>query len=67
MKITKAVVLCRKFGTDVVILTTEYPCPFVEGALPTQPPLQITFDATADTGADYVRKHFDMEPEIILI
>lgn len=64
MKFLKAIVLLTN-GTDEVILSTDYPCSFCKEALPSQPNLQLSFHATKDTGAEYVRKNFDIEPEII--
>lgn len=51
--------------TDEVFLRTDFPCPFVPGAIPSQPPLDLHFKATYDTGVEYVRKNFGLEPEII--
>lgn len=64
MKINKALVLLSSV-CDKVILETELPCPYVQAFLPSQPPLSVSFDATYDTGIDYVRKHFGIEPEVI--
>lgn len=65
MKIISATVLLTRSGPDRVILETDFPCPFVPTFLPSQPPLDMSFDATCDTGVDYVRKNFNMEPTII--
>jgi len=64
MKFTKATVLLTS-GPDKVILETVLPCPFVPDYLPSQPPLSFTFDATYDTGAEYVKKWFSITPEVI--
>ncbi len=52
---------------DIVIfdIMPKYPCPFVPDLLPSQPPLQLEFRATADTGVDYCREHFGIEPKVI--
>lgn len=52
-------------GADKISLKTEFPCPFVSEYLPSQPPLSLDFEATQDTGADYVRNTFNIEPEIV--
>jgi len=52
-------------ATDKVYVRTELPCPFVKGAIPSQPPLDLMFDATYDTGVEYVKKVFGVEPEVI--
>lgn len=64
MKFTKATVLLTS-GPDKVILETGLPCPFVKEFMPSQQPLSFTFDATYDTGAEYVKDNFDIKPEII--
>jgi len=64
MKFTKATVLLST-AADKVFLETDLPCPYVQAFLPSQPPLTMNFDATYDTGIDYVRKHFNLEPKVI--
>jgi hypothetical protein len=64
MKITKAMVLLTS-GADKIMLETDYPCPFVKEFLPSQQPLSFTFDATYDTGAEYVKDNFGITPEVI--
>jgi hypothetical protein len=64
MKITKATVLLTR-GADLVVLKTELPCPFVKEYSPEQPPLDLQFSATINTGADYCRDVLGIEPEII--
>ena len=51
-------------GADIVYLETKFPCPFVKEALPSQPKLSIQFCATYDTGIDYVRNNFGIEPGV---
>lgn len=62
--ITSAIVLTGR-GPDKVSLTTQFPCPFIFAALPSQPALDFMFDATAGTGVEYVRRHFGIEPKVI--
>lgn len=50
---------------DKVYLETDLPCPFVKNFLPKQPPLTIQFDTTYDTGVQYVRDNFGLDPEVI--
>lgn len=64
IKILSARVLLTE-GCDHISLQTEYPCPYVLAFLPSQPPLALDFEATRDTGADYVREQFGIEPEIV--
>jgi hypothetical protein len=52
-------------ATDKVYVKTDLPCPFVKDAIPSQPPLDFYFDTTRDTGIEYVKKVFGIEPEII--
>ena len=51
-------------GTDKIYLRTVLPCPFVPEGLPSQPDLQLTFDATYGTGVAYCREHLGIEPEV---
>lgn len=60
----KAIVILSSM-CDKVYIKTELPCPFVKNFLPSQPPLDIHFDATYDTGVQYVRDNFGIEPEVI--
>lgn len=64
IEVIKAVVLLTN-GADKVVLKTNMPCPFVPGYLPEQPPLDLLFDATYDTGVRYCRDHLRLEPEVI--
>lgn len=59
INISRAVVILGS-GTDKVVLTTDLPLPAV-----TQEPLQLSFDAEYDTGVNYVKNTFDIEPEVI--
>ncbi len=60
MKITRAMVLIGQ-GSDRVFLTTDLPSSFTIYS----EPLVMQFEATAGTGAEYVRINFGIEPEII--
>jgi hypothetical protein len=53
-------------GTDKIFLKTDFPCPFVKEFMPAQYPLTIQFDATYDTGVEYVKKNFGIDPEVIV-
>lgn len=64
MNILNAKVLLTNM-TDEIYLFTNFPCPFVKESLQSQPNLTLKFQATYDTGAEYVRNQFDIEPEII--
>ena len=55
LKFTHASVILNS-GADLIILYTE---------LPVSEPLAVRFNAAYDKGADYVRKHFGIEPKII--
>lgn len=61
MNIMKATVILRN-TTDKIFLTTDLP-----SALPkvTQDNLCVSFEAEYDTGIEYVRKEFNIEPEVI--
>lgn len=63
LNILKATVLLTN-GTDRVGLLTDRPCPYVVEALPSQPPLEVQFDVTADKGVEYCR-NLGLEPEVI--
>ena len=65
LSIVKATVVLTD-ATDHVTLFTKSPCPFVATSGTIQP-LTLDFKATHDTGADYVRNVFGIEPEIINI
>lgn len=60
MVITKATVLVGQ-GPDRVFLTTDQPNPFIVY----NDPLSLTFEATANTGAKYVKDNFGIDAEII--
>ena len=60
MNVFKAQVVQGR-GCDKVLLITDLPNP----TYPYARTLAVKFDAAADTGPDYVRKHFGIEPEII--
>lgn len=64
MKFTKALVILSSVA-DKVMLETDLPCPYVVGFMPNQQPLTMSFDVTYDKGIEYVRGHFDLEPEVI--
>lgn len=64
LQIIKAAVLLS-VSTDKVILHTDLPCPFTKEYLPSQPKLSVSFEATYDTGIEYVRQNFSIEPEVI--
>ena len=52
-------------GGDRVFLKTKLPCPFSKEFLPSQPPLEVSFETTYNMGIEYVRKNFNVEPKII--
>ena len=61
---TKAMVILSS-ACDKAIIETELPCLYVAAFAPNQQPLSITFDATYDTGVQYVLDNFGLEPEIV--
>lgn len=65
MNILKAVVVLNTNVMDSVVLYTDMPCPMPPAALPSQEPLALLFHAPYDGGAEYVRKNFGIEPEIV--
>jgi hypothetical protein len=64
MNIKKVMVLLTD-ATDKVFIYTDMPCPYVIAFLPSQEPLILNFDCTADTGIEYVKKNFNIEPEVV--
>lgn len=66
LTIVKATVLIGH-GADRVNLHTTSPCSFVPECIPEQPRLVVQFEATRGTGAEYVRKHFGIEPQVVEI
>jgi hypothetical protein len=62
MKIKKISVV-EGSGTDLVTIFTDLP-PALHPAL-SSGDLTLTFNAMHGTGAEYVRRHFNIEPEII--
>jgi hypothetical protein len=63
--VVKSAVVHITNGPDKVSLETELPCPYCEEYLPSQPALELTFDATFDTGVDYCRRFLGIEPEVV--
>ena len=61
LEITHALVLLTE-GTDTVYLNTTLPSATPKVA---EQPLHLQFQAEYDTGAEYVRQHFHVEPEVI--
>lgn len=61
LKITKATIVLG-FGADKVLLWTDLPSTMPKV---TTQNMCLSFDTEIDTGADYVRRHFGIEPEII--
>lgn len=62
--IRKAMVLLTD-ATDKVFLYTDFPCPYVKAFLPSQEPLMVSFDATYNTGIEYVKNNFGLDPEVV--
>lgn len=61
MKITGASVVLQNNHADIVSLKTDLPSPTPGDSQC----LDLQFRATIDTGVDYVRKHFGLEPEVV--
>ena len=59
--ITKSTVVLRRNLRDMVFLDTLFP----KACYPFDEKLQVSFFATKGTGADYVKKHFGIESEIV--
>lgn len=51
-------------GPDHISIITDLPCPYVKDFAPSQQPLELDFQASMDTGADYVKRVFKMEPKV---
>ena len=66
MKILKATVVVQSGHGDNVSLTTDLPSPYMcdEG---TGVPLYLNFQCAKNQGADYVRKHFGIESDIVKV
>lgn len=63
IEIIRATVVEREYSTDKVILSTTLPSPFPPEV--DNQPLSIIFETRKGDGADYVQKHFGIEPEVI--
>ena len=63
MNIKRASVLLT-LATDRVMLWTDLPSPLPKV---TQEPLVVTFEAEHNTGVNYVRQIFALEPEVVSI
>lgn len=64
MKI-KSITVLLTLGADRIFVKTDLPCPYVTAYAPEQTPLQLDFEATYNTGIEYVRRVFGIEPEVI--
>lgn len=64
MVITNATVLLTN-SADQILLDTDMPCPYNKAFAPEQTPLQLEFKASYNTGVEYVREVFQIEPEVI--
>lgn len=51
-------------GADIVSLQTDYRCSFSKDFLPSQPPLEVEFECSHDTGIDYCQEVFGVQPTI---
>lgn len=60
MKIISATVIIFEAKMDSVCLTTDLP-----GPVAFEKNLTLLFFASKGTGAEFVRKHFRIEPEIV--
>ena len=61
MKIKRVTVLERTHNADYVILHTDLP----SAVFPWDRHLSLTFECASGSGANYVREHFAIEPEVI--
>lgn len=59
-RITKITVILQSQGTDLVCIHTDCPA-----AVYGKENMRMHFHAAHGTGAEYVRTHFGIEPEII--
>jgi len=66
MKINKAEVVIMSGHNDLICLVTDLPSPYKNGEENNEP-LVINFNCFRNHGAEYVRKHFDIEPTIISV
>ena len=63
MNIKRIVVLIRSYHTDEVFIDTDLPSPF---PLEIQKEdLTIKFEVQKGQGIEYVRRHFNIEPEVL--
>lgn len=65
MNIERATVMMSDNSCDLVFIKTDLPCPFVVESEPSQSPLVLEFSTTCNTGIDYVRENFGVEPDVI--
>lgn len=61
IEITKAVIILSD-GMDKIIMYTNFPSPFNPNF--SNEKLSLKFDATKDTGIDYIKKHFNVDTQI---
>ena len=62
LNIAKATVL-QGVGPDIVYIHTDLPHPFV-AEVSTQP-LTLKFEVLSESGVEYVRNNFGIEPEVL--
>lgn len=62
MNAIKATVLLRD-ATDSIFIEMDCPHPIIP--YQEKENLSLQFEATYDTGIDYVRKHFNLEPKVV--
>ena len=60
LEIVRATVILRKNATDICILVTSLPS-VIDG----NKKLRLSFETADGCGADYIKKHFGTEPEVI--
>lgn len=64
MKILDATIVVWSGHSDRISLATDLPAPFKYDN-GTDIPLYLSFETARKCGAEYVRKHFGIEPKII--
>lgn len=61
IEVDRIIVYTSQKGCDLIIFHTNRPCPFIPG----ETPLKMGCYASKNTGVDYVRETFGIEPEIV--
>ncbi len=63
MQVKSATVIRERSGTDHIMLHTDIPNPI----WPYNDYLTVKFEAARGNGPEYVRRYFDIEPQVIKV